>query len=270
MPKQPEPPKADVGAIEAGAPDRIHLRLTKPHPLIHRTLQEEENRKKPDYGYARYVQVVDFHASKKQIRMALAILDRLFKALEEQGFQVVLDNPVYGRGGTYARKGRDQCAVRVDEVDERIVHEMTAKEKADHEQYGRKPPKWDVLPTGQFTLNPGGKVDLSNEEAFSACLARTIALIEQKVAEARENREARERYEREEARRQHLRHEEEERIKAFGESARSLEHYQVLVQYIEEVRRHGVVPNNQRRENQTLEEWLAWAEAQAQSYHPLA
>jgi hypothetical protein len=200
----------------------------------------------------------------------LAILDRLFKALEAQDYEAVLGNSAYGRSGTFAQKGRDQCLIRVDEDFDRVPHEMTAKEKADQELHGTKPQKWDSIPTGQFTLSPGGKVDLRTEEAFVASLARTIFAISEHIEEARKTREERERREHEEAHRQRLKHEEEQRIKAFRESAESLEHYRILMQYIEEVRRHGVIPRNQLQQNQTLEEWLSWAETLARRFHPLS
>ena len=42
-----------------------------------------------------------------------------------------------------------------------------------------------------------------------------------------------------------------------------------MMDYIEEVRRFGRVPDNQRKEGQSLEEWLKWAESRARQLHPL-
>jgi len=41
------------------------------------------------------------------------------------------------------------------------------------------------------------------------------------------------------------------------------------MEYIEEVRRFGRVPDNQRKEGQSLEEWIRWAEWRARQIHPL-
>jgi hypothetical protein len=58
-------------------------------------------------------------------------------------------------------------------------------------------------------------------------------------------------------------------VEALLKAAAALREYRVVTGYIEEVRRFGRVPDDQRREGQTLDDWLAWAEAQAQQVHPL-
>jgi hypothetical protein len=52
-------------------------------------------------------------------------------------------------------------------------------------------------------------------------------------------------------------------------AADALRQYRIMMEYIEEVRRFGRIPDDQRREDQTLDDWLRWAEWQARRVHPL-
>lgn len=62
---------------------------------------------------------------------------------------------------------------------------------------------------------------------------------------------------------------EKQRVEAMIKAATALREYRIVTDYIEEVRRFGRVPDDQRREGQTLDDWPAWAEAHAQEIHPL-
>src|SRR5687768_7675126 len=77
-------------------PAPIKLRLSNPDPLIARMLEPEP---KPDrYGYVppRNVPGVDVRVSKAQRRVALAVMDRLFKALEALDVKVEIGSGSYG------------------------------------------------------------------------------------------------------------------------------------------------------------------------------
>jgi hypothetical protein len=112
-------------------------------------------------------------------------------------------------------------------------------------------------------------VDLSGEDAIKKLIEKAVADIEDSIAAARIRREAEEERQRKEWARQHAEQEEKSRVEALGKAAKSLHEYRLLMEYIEEVRRFGRVPDNQRKEGQTLEEWVRRAEWRARQIHPL-
>lgn len=249
-------------------PTAFKLRLIKPHLLIQRTLSMESE---PDqFGYAPRNDWpgVDIQVSKGQRRTALALLDRLFKALEARDIQVKVKTD-YQTRGTYAVIGQDETRIWVKETYRKVEHTPTAKELRDKEQWGGRLRKWDDEPTGKLVLEPGGPADLSSEEAVQKLLEKAEADVQERIADLRKRREAAEKQRHEEWLRQKEQQEEKARIEAFHQSAKALKEYSMLMDYIEEVRRFGRVPDNQRREGQSLEEWLRWAEWRARQIHPL-
>ena len=59
------------------------------------------------------------------------------------------------------------------------------------------------------------------------------------------------------------------RFEALHKAAAEIHRYRLLMDYIAEVRRFGRVPPDRKREGQTLEEWLRWADWQARQIHPI-
>jgi hypothetical protein len=212
---------------------------------------------------------LDMSVSSGQKRHALIVLDRLFKALEADGLEVaVLDRP--DAQGTFALGERwDKARIRIAETYEKVPHTPTKRELADKEPFGTRIPKYDQQPTGQLTLYPGGVVDFSSEAALDALIAKAVDELKQQIAEQRQKRELAEASRRAEAKREQERRDEKERIDNFRTAAEKLDQYRKQMAYIEEVRRFGRVPDDQRREGQTLEQWLRWAEEQARRIHPL-
>jgi hypothetical protein len=212
---------------------------------------------------------LDMSVSSGQKRHALIVLDRLFKALEAEGLEVaVLDRP--GAQGTFALGERwDKAQIRIAETYEKVPHTPTKRELADKEWFGTRIPKYDQQPTGQLTLYPGGVVDFSSEESLNALIAKAVDELKQQIAEQRQKRELAEASRRAEAKREQERRDEKERVDTFRTAAEKLDQYRKQMAYIEEVRRCGRVPDDQRREGQTLEQWLRWAEEQARRIHPL-
>lgn len=118
------------------------LRLTKPHSLIKRTLEAKEE--KDQWGYVRRPawQGVDVRVSKGAKRSALAVLDRLFKALEKREIEIrVFEAGHYESNGTFAVRGHyDKVQVYVSEDHKKVPHTPTAAElryKEEHKYSAR-------------------------------------------------------------------------------------------------------------------------------------
>lgn len=265
---------AVIAGFEEGSPDSptqpgFKPRLIRPHPLVQNTRQRVET---PDpYGRpsSSERQRLDVQVSKHMCKPALVVMDRLIKALEGEGLRVEVTEDHHGRG-TYACDGRDRAPLSISERTRRVEHVSTDKELREKERYSRtRIPKWDDLYTGELELSPGGRVDLSSDEAIDLLVRKAVVDIVELIGKARKRRETEEAERRREWERQQAIAAEKERVEALRKAAAALREYCVLTDYIEEVRRFGRVPDDQRREGQTLEEWLAWAEAQAQRIHPL-
>lgn len=259
---------SELTATEPEQSSGFRPRLTNPHNLIRRSMEEP---KKDQWGFTSHsrFQPVDARVSKQQKRLAMFVLDRLFKAIEAAEMQVeVLDQ--HPHRGTYAIAGYDKAQIYISEEQRQVEHVATPEELRRKAEYPRhKIPKWDSVPTGRLILHPGGVVDLSSQEALAKLIDKAMADIRQTLATQRERRESEQRRRNEEFRREQEKRHEQERVELLHKSADALHRYEILMRYIEEVRRFGKVPDNQRREGQTLEEWLQWAEWQARILHPL-
>jgi len=248
------------------------LRLTRPHSLIQRTLDIKVER--DQWGHTRQPPWpgVDVRVSKAEKRNALIVLDRLFKALEKQGVEVTVLHGGYDRTeGTYAvREREDRVQVYVTEENKKVPHVPTAKELHEkNEPISSRIPKYDSVPTGKLTLVPGGVVDLSSEESLAKLIAKSVGEIVQNLDQERERRKRAAEERRREYTRQKEEQEEKGRVESLHNAAKALRRYREMMDYIEEVRRFGRVPDGQRREGQTLDEWIRWAEWQARIIHPI-
>jgi len=254
---------------EASASQPFQPRLAKPHPLI---AKAREKPPKPDrWGYVDHDPrpSLDMRVSKEQERNAFIVLDRLFKALEAEQMKIqVFAN--YQASGTYAVVGEDKAGIQIEEEYRKVPHTPTKKELEEKERYpDTRIPKHDSVPTGCLKLHPGGVVDLSSEEALNQLIGKAVDEIKSTIAKERERREAREARRREEAKRERKAREEEKRIEKLQAAAEAFDRYRKLMAYIEEVRRFGRPPEDQRIEGESLVEWLNWAEWQARRIHPL-
>jgi hypothetical protein len=265
---------AIIAGFEEGSPDSLARhgfkpRLIRPHPLVQNTRQRVET---PDpYGRpsSSERQRLDVQVSKQMFKPALVVMDRLIKALEDEGFKVEVTEDRHG-GSTYACDGRDRAQLSIRERTRRVEHVPTDKELREKGRHSwTRIPKWDDLYTGELELSPGGRVDLSSDDAIDLLVRKAVADVVELIEKARQRRETEEAERRREWERQRAIAAEKERVEAMRKAAAALREYRVLTDYIEEIRRFGRVPDDQRREGQTLEEWLAWAEVRAQSIHPL-
>lgn len=244
-------------------------RLTKPHRLVQAALEADRAKPNPyTYRLPDPGLNLSIHVSKAQKRMALIVMDRLIKALAQQDIEVeVLDGPP--QRGAYAVVGHDRTPVGLSELTKQVAHEPTAKELQDHEKYGSRIPKWDQAYTGELHLTPGGRVDLSSEQTLQKVIDKAVADVQAELAKAKAKREAEAEIRHREFERAETQRREDERVKALYAAADSFDRYCKLMDYIAEVRRFGRVPDNQRVEGQTLEEWLNWAEWRARHIHPI-
>jgi hypothetical protein len=256
-----------AGTTEPSSP-AYKIRLTHPHPFIQRMMAPPP---KPDqYGYARRDdwRGVDIRVCNAQKRVALFIMDRLFKAIEDKGWQVEVES--YNRRGTFAVDRQDHAQIWIEEKHRQVEHIPTPKELKEKETWkSTRIPKWDQVPTGQLVLHPGGPVDISSEHAVNTLIAKSIVDLDSQIADVRSRRQASERIRHEEFLKEQAKQQERARVDAFHKAAHSLHEYRQAMEYIEEVRRFRRVPDDQRREGQTLHQWIEWAERQARRLHPL-
>lgn len=265
----PTTPDSSQPETEAPAAQTPKLRLSKPHHLIVRAMEPPP---KPDqYGYTRPDNrpKIELQVSSGQRRNAFAVLDRLFKALEANDITIEVSADYHNRGIYAVRNHYDRATISISEGFRKVEHVPTAKEQRDHEQWRSRIPKWDDQPTGNLTLRPGGPVDLSSEDAVKKLVQKAVADIETELANAKERRQAEERRRHEEYLQQQEEEHEKERVTAFNNAAQSFRQYKLMLEYIEEVRRFGRIPENQRREGQSLEDWIQWAKSRARFMHPL-
>ena len=256
-------------ATEPPGSEAFQLRLTRPHPLIQNTRRPPEALDPYGRPSRNDRQRLDVQASKAMFKPALVVMDRFLKALEAQDLKVEITEDHQSRG-TYACDGRDRVKLHIREITRKVEHVPSDKELREKERCSwTKIPKWDDLPTGELDLTPGGRVDVSSDEAINQLVRKAVADVIELIGQARKKREAEEAERRREWEHQQAIAEEKRRVEALYKAAAALREYRVVTGYIEEVRRFGRVPDDQRREGQTLDDWLAWAEAQAQQIHPL-
>jgi hypothetical protein len=247
----------------------FRLRLTKPHRLIQDTQAETTTRDAYGNPIRNAPKGVDVRVSKAMFKTALVVMDRFIKALETRELKVEVTEDHSGRG-TFACEGRDRVQLHIHEKTKRIEHVLTAKELREKERFSlTRIPKWDDVHTGELILAPGGVVDLTGDDAINQLVNKAVADVIEELGRVRKRREEAEAARKSEWDRQRRIEEEKKRVQALHQAAEALRQYRVLTEYIEEVRRFGRVPEDQRREGQTLDQWLCWAEAQAQRIHPL-
>ena len=276
MKKLPKSPAlaVDLAELETnvpGSPDPLGFkpRLIRPHPLVQNTRRPVESLDPYARPSSSDRQRLDVQVSKAIFKPALVVMDRFVKALEGQGLMVEVTEDQHGRG-TYACDGRDRIQLSIRERTKRVEHVATDKELREKERCSwTRIPKWDDVYTGELELSPGGRVDLSSDDAINQLVRKAVADVVELIGKTRKRREAEEAERRREWERQQAIAAEKERVEATIKAAAALVEYRRLTDYIEEVRRFGRVPDDQRREGQTLDQWLTWAEAQAQRTHPL-
>ncbi|MBX7132881.1 MAG: hypothetical protein K1X67_09420 [Fimbriimonadaceae bacterium] len=259
------------------APERIRLRLINPHKLIAETLERDEQEAKlrkqgmPIWSKA---DKVDVSTGPVMRRTALAVFDRLFKLLERNHIYVTvsargMDGPT--QTAVSSNHWMDRVPVRIYEVREKVPHVPTPKELKEKEIWpSTRIPACDEVWTGNLLLDPGGLVDLSSEAALDAVLENAKQLLQERLATAATDRLRREEVHRQEQQKRAEIEAEKQRIDAVDQAAEALRRFRLWADYIEEVRRVGVVPPEQRRNGQTFEEWIEWAEWRAREIHPLS
>lgn len=260
-------PGTDENAPATTSPYK--LRLKKPHRLIQNTQNQHNARGEDGYRLNNAPKGVDIRVSRPKFKAGLVVMDRFIKALEKRDLTVEVSREFHGTD-TFVCQGRDRIPIHIAEKYKRVEHVPTAKELREKEQFSwKKIPKWDDAPTGCLELVPGGPVDLSSDHAIDVLVEKAVADTIEKLSDVRERREANEAIQRREYERQQQIRDEQGRVEAMLKSAESLHRYRILMEYIEEVRRFGRIPDKQRRNGQSLDEWLNWAYAQAQQIHPL-
>jgi len=212
---------------------------------------------------------LDVRVSKSTLKPALVVMDRFIKALEAHEFSIGIVED-YHRRGTYAVDGRDQVQIYIQEHNKRVEHVPTAGELREKEKYEwTRIPKWDEVPTGELVLVPGGVVDLASDDAINQLVAKAVADVVEQLDVVRKKRlVAEEAYKLECQKRMQI-EDERKRVEAVFNAAEALRKYRIFTEYVAEVRRYGLVPGGQCRKDQSFDQWLEWADAEAKRMHPL-
>jgi hypothetical protein len=281
----------------------VPARLQSPHRFVAATIQEraqreadDSRRKKDPHSYhvpevAPQIRANVSAHSKETRERAYRIMDTLFKALEERGYEV---------GGTPERFGGTTLVtvlgvvfdVRLHEPCRRQVHLLTPDEQRRKKQFGSvHAPAHDMVPTGRLCLEFrtfGGWMVLAHrqdrervrlEEMLKDLIVAVLRKVDAERQAARERerkaaakREAEAQQRLEAEREKHLameREQEQARVDALLADVKRWRDSQEIRAYLDEVRRviaargQGVEPGS------NLERWIEWAGSVAHSLDPL-
>lgn len=264
---------------QANSELRVPLRLGKPHPLVEQARQVLEQAPADDYGRLIPKSIcLNIWVAKASLPRALRIMDGLLKALEANGYQTSLEPKGWG-GKPYTKvvvEGQD-IELSLFEAAKRLPQDVPPEKRKSHVYY----PNWIYKPSGVLTLEIGGRYATWSglkrrwsdtgrqqlEEQLGGFLD-AIRLIAQAKRES-EEKCARDRAAQAEAaqraaeiRRQ--REMEEQRVQALQKVVTDWQQSQLMQAFARHVRQSIPV----EAMNVQLEEWLTWAEAQAQRLDP--
>jgi hypothetical protein len=287
----------------AAPPILVPARLQSPHRFVAATIQErvqreadDSRRKKDPSSY--HVQEVEpqiranVSAHSKETReRAYRIIDTLFKALEERGYEV---------GGTPERFGGTTLVtvlgvvfdVRLHEPCRRQVHLLTPDEQRRKKQFGSVyAPAHDMVPTGRLCLEfrtqggwmvlaqrqDGERVKLENslKDLIVAVLRKVDAELQavrdrERKAEVQREAEARQRQEAQREKELALAAEQEKaRVQALLAEVKRWRDSQEIRAYLDEVRRVIAARGQVIEPGSKLAHWMDWAGSLAHTLDPL-
>lgn len=222
---------------------------------------------------------LDIAVSPDRLDRALRIMDALIKALETRGFEVSVVH-------LYPHRSYEHIATQVLVFGE--AFQFNLQEHVDRTQ---KPMTRSSIFGSKYEYRPSGRLILRIEtyiegrknwsdgsrQRVEGCLNDFIALLVEEAAIKRAERaeqERRKRLEEEERRRREeaeLRREEEEaRIQALIKGAEAWERSRQIRAYLKAVKEQAIEKYGQIASGSKIEQWLTWAEQQANRLDPLS
>jgi hypothetical protein len=267
-------------------------RLSNPHPLIQQTSEILNGQQPNDVGTLNPPKdrCLDVSVSKGSLRRALRIMDTIIKVLEKQGHEV------------YLFKNRTRTKIQNVSISFGISEKLAVRKRRpeEHELSGRYQFGYsrfieERVPSGDLCLtihdaedfyiygcqqnwNDGKKSKIENRissfiEGLVSVAAAKIAQDKEREEEERRRIERKRQIEQERMKRADLRRrylEEEARVNRLIEDAENWKRSQLLREYIAEIKRLASACDPTIRTEQPLEEWLKWAQDQAERLDPLA
>jgi hypothetical protein len=287
----------------AGPPIIVPDRVRSPHRFVAASIEEhaqrmaDERRRKsnPTSYHSREIEPrvranVSAH-SKETRERAYRIMDTLFTALEERGYEVGGTPEKFG-GTTLVTVLGVKFDVRLHEPCRRQVHLLTPDEQRKKEQNGYSyAPSHDKIPTGRLCLEfrteggwmvlahrqDGERVRLENSlKDLIVAVLRKVDLERQAEREREQKRavqreaEAQQRCEEERRKQMALEQQQEEaRLEALLAEVKRWRDSQEIRAYLEEVRRVIAARGQVIPPGGKLERWMHWAGAMADRLDPL-
>lgn len=306
-----------VGPVRHAVDDEVHRRIEEelaappiivpdkvraPHRFVAAAMAEharrtaDERRRKSDPNYRvsesdpRIRANVSAHGQETRDR-AFRIMDTLFKALEERGYEVAGTPEKFG-GATLVTVLGVKFDVRLHEPCRREIHLLTPDEQRRKKESGYvSAPSHDMVPTGRLCLEfrvEGGWMVLAHrqdgervrlENTLKDLIVAVLRKVDAARQEARERErkaliqreaEARQRLEEERQKQRALEQEqEEERLRELLAEVKRWRDSQEIRAYLDEVRRVIAARGQVIQPGGKLERWMSWARDVAHRLDPL-
>ena len=261
--------------------------LNLPHAIIVRTEKSLRGAKPNDRELhaPKARDCLDIQVVPDSIGRALRIMDALVKALGSRGFTLTSD--AKKKGPLAVLVNGEMLDFSLEETVKRREHELTpAEEKkiAKDRWYRFSLPRYDFIPTGKLSLKiqhiwhsgirltwVDGKIQRV-EDCLNDFIAGLVRAAAQKKAD-RAERERREREWEEERRyreeRARLCREEQARVEALEKDVGNWHKSQQIRAYVGAVRKDAIKKHGKITPGSELDEWLMWANQQANRFDPL-
>lgn len=287
----------------AAPPILVPQRLRSPHPFVAAAILEQEQEEAEELRRKKHPQSYSFQQPEPQIRAnvsaydketrdrAFRIMDALFKALEERGYDVGGKPEPFG-GTTLVTVLGVVFDVRLHEPCRRQVHLLTPEEQQRKKQYGSVyVPAHDMVPTGKLCLEfrtQGGWMVLAHrkdgervrlENTLNDLIVSVLRKVDAERQAAREwerkaaiQREAELRKQAEAERQRQLAlaaEQEQARVQALLAEVKRWRDSREILAYLDEVRRVVTARGQVIEPGSTLAQWMSWAESVANSLDPL-
>jgi hypothetical protein len=260
--------------------------LLSPHPYVARAERSLRNARRNGSGILTPSAKIclDIQVGPSSLDRALRIMDGLIKALESRGINVSISEE--GNRATSASVLGETLEFGIEETLNRRERELTKIQKKEKEKhawlYDR--PQYDYSPSGSLILkikvsegsgyrriwSDGKKQRL--EDALNSFIVGLIKAAEAIKAERLEReRWMRERQEEERKREEmaRLRRKEEERLQSLDKQIAGWYKSKQIRAYIEAVRQAAIQKHGAIAEGSQLDQWLTWANQQADRFDPL-
>jgi len=259
-------------------------RTNRRHPLVIKTDEILRSRTPDEYGMlrARRASCLNVRASPRSIARALRIMNRLLRAIENDGHKVMITAEEKPR--TMALIDGQQIPFSLWESSRSREHVLSKTEAMESKQHlHRSFGRWGFRPTDQLTLEidrwrfwgvrtvwADGKRGRLEQQLDSILEGMRQAAAKAKEIEAEHVRErqAREAQEQRRLDEQRRLEEEQRRIRELSQQATNWRQGRLVKQFLDHVREKALSSGMSCDSESTLGPWLAWATEQGDKLDP--